>query len=179
MKSYEELGLRKTNKKAPYNAFWAFGPNVSHYPGAFPNGFLPRLMDTPWWGTRRLHLCSGTVQDGTTIDINPGLKPSIVADLNYGIPVADNSFDLILIDPPYSEEKAKNLYALPLLSVPRLLKEAGRVVTTDGFVILLDLRVWPPPKSLKWEALIAIYIANRGPKPLRSLSVLKNVTETR
>jgi len=46
MKTYEALGLRKINPRAPYNSFWAFGPNVSHYPGAFPNGFLARLMDT-------------------------------------------------------------------------------------------------------------------------------------
>jgi hypothetical protein len=130
-------------------------------------------MDTPWWGERRLHLCSGTIKDGTTIDINPHMRPSIVADLKYGIPLQDDSFDFVLIDPPYSEEKAKNLYAVSLLSVPKLLAESGRVAAPGGFVLLLDLRVWPPPKCLKWEALIAIYTANRGPKPLRALSVFQ------
>lgn len=40
----------------------------------------------------------------------------------------------------------------------------------------LDLRrtVWPPPSPLVWRALIAVYNANRGPKPLRALQVFRN-----
>jgi SAM-dependent methyltransferase len=173
MKDYEQLGLRKGHAKAPWNGFWAFGPNIRHYPGAFPNGFLERLRETPWWGEQRLHLCSGTVKDGVTIDINPNVEPTIIADLNDGIPLPSSSFDFVLIDPPYAEEKARGLYSVPLLSVPKLLKETGRVIKPGGFVALLDLRVWVPPKSLRWEALIAVYTANPGVKPLRALSVFQ------
>jgi len=173
--TYIKLGLTKNSDKAPFNGFWAFGPNISHYPGAFPNGFLEKLKQTPWWGQTRLHLCSEAVRDGITIDIKLGVRPTIVADLNLGVPLKDNSVDFILIDPPYSEEKAQTLYQVSLLSIPKLLAEAGRVVTPSGFVLLLDLRIWPPPKTLRWEALIAIYMANRGPKPLRALSVFRKL----
>ena len=158
------------------NDFWALGPNVTGYPGGFPNGFMQRLKKEGIWGNKRLHLCSGTVQDGVTIDIKPELNPTIVADLSEGIPLEDESFDFILIDPPYAEEKANDLYGVSLLSVPALLKECARVVQHDGTVALLDLRVWPPKtKLLRWKALIAVYTANRGPKPLRALSVFQKV----
>lgn len=162
--------------KATPNDFWALGPNVTGYMGGFPNGFMQRLKRERIWGHNRLHLCSGTVQDGTTIDINPELRPTIVADLNNGIPFKDNSFDFILIDPPYSKERAEELYACSLLSVPHLLKESARVVQHDGLVALLDLRVWPPKTPLlRWKKLIAVYTANPGPKHLRALSVFQKV----
>ncbi len=153
------------------NHFLALGPNITGYPGGYPNGYLQALRRKGWWGIRRLHLCSGSVKDGVTVDIKPELRPTVVCDLEIGIPFKDSTFDAVFIDPPYSEEQAQNLYGLPLLSIPKLLKEASRVVRHDGLVVLLDLRVWVPPKELDWLALCAVYVANRGPKPLRAIQV--------
>ena len=159
------------------NFFWALGPNVSHYPGAYPNGFLERCKSEGFWGMRRLHLCSGTVADGVTIDCKRELRPSILADLEIGIPCKDETFDAIFIDPPYSEEHAAGLYGVHLLSVPRLLTESARVVRRNGFVCLLSWSVWTTwsakKNAMELYALGAVYTANRGVKPLRALSVWK------
>lgn len=80
------------------------------------------------------------------------------------------------MDPPYSKEKAAELYAKSLLNVPRAIKEAERVLAEGGesYLIVLDLRVWAigfiNPR-LRWDSLIAVYVANRGPKPLRALQI--------
>lgn len=153
------------------NGFVALGPNVTGYPGGYPNGYFNFLKKKGWWKAKRLHVCSGSVKDGTTIDIKPETNPTIVCDVSKGIPLRDNTFDAIYIDPPYSQEKAEELYALPLLSVPALLKEAARVVRHDGLIILFDLRVWMPPPGTNWVAMYACYLANRGPKPLRCIQV--------
>ncbi len=157
-----------------YNEFVALGPNTTGYPGGYPTGYFEYLKRRGWWKASRLHLCSGSVHDGITIDVNPEVRPTVICDLEIGIPFRESSFDAIYIDPPYSEARAEELYERPLLSVPRLLKEAQRVVRHDGIVVLLDWKVWPPhlyAKSLDWEALCSVYMANRGPKPLRALQV--------
>lgn len=56
------------------NGFWALGPNVTGYAGGYPNGFLQRCKHEGIWGARRLHVCSGTVVDGVTVDLSRAPK---------------------------------------------------------------------------------------------------------
>jgi SAM-dependent methyltransferase len=160
------------------NDFWALGPNVTGYPGGYPNGFLERCRAERIWGARRLHVCSGSVEDGVTVDLSPSPKgkanarPTIVAEATR-LPFKDAAFDVVLADPPYSDDMASGLYGVALVSAPKLLAECARVVRPGGLVGILDWRVWPPPTSLKWKALIAIAMANLGPKPLRAFSVYR------
>jgi SAM-dependent methyltransferase len=182
----EFLDLAEQPVEAWDKEFLGLGPNLTGYPGGYPNGFLQALKRKGYWGEKRLHVCSGTVQDGTTIDIKPEIitsetsgskvyRPTIVADVSRGIPLPDDSFDVAIIDPPYSDEQARMLYGLPLLSVPALLKEAQRVVRPGGYVVILDLRNWGDlrPKGMEWVALLPVNVANRGAKPLRACCVFR------
>ena len=50
---------------------------------------------------RVLHLCSGYSELGDErIDINPEMRPTIVADIHY-LPFRDLTFDTIICDPPW------------------------------------------------------------------------------
>jgi len=183
----EWLDLDETSAEPqPLRELVGLGPNVTGYPGGYPNGYLQFLQRKGWWGTRRLHLCSGSVADGTTVDIkrfivtshaagSRTVRPTVRADLRHGVPFADGSFDGIYIDPPYSEEKASELYALPLVNVPALLKEAYRVLAPSGYIVILDLRNWGDlrPKGSTWVALHPVNTANRGAKPLRACCVFQ------
>ena len=165
------------------NDFWALGPNNTHYPGGFPAGFLNRLKREGYWGENRLHICSGTVTDGTTIDISREpkgkhqVRPHIQGDAET-LPFKDKSFDFVLIDPPYSKEKSVDLYQVSYCSIPKVMNEASRVTKTRGLVVLLDMRTWRSPKNTELVALIAIYMANKGPKPLRALTVYRKINQT-
>ena len=157
------------------NELWPLGPNITGYPGGFPNGFLQRMKKRGFLQEPILHVCSGSIKQGTTLDLEITTKPTICADAEQ-LPFDSETFQSVVIDPPYSKEKALELYAKSLLNVPKAIKEAERVVKAGGFVSVLDLRVWQLGficKRLQWYALIAIYTANRGPKPLRALQVFR------
>ncbi len=115
---------------------WALGPGVG-YPGAFPLGFVQKIRKR-WWGQKRLWLFSGSFKDegGVTMDIQPELGPSVVGNCE-SLPFADDSFDFVCADPPYSEEESRKLYNLPYVSIVRALNEMGRVVKEGGHVLFL------------------------------------------
>jgi len=127
-----------------------FGSNASEDFGYFPDGggyplrFLTKAYQ--WLGVTDpdlvLHLCSGSMQRGITVDIRPEMNPDVVCDAR-NTPFDDESFDWIMIDPPYSEEYAGNLYgtAEHYPKPGQLLKEASRLLRPGGRVGLLHFQV--------------------------------------
>jgi len=43
------------------------------------------------------------------VDIDPTLEPDVIADA-HSLPFPDESFDLVVLDPPYSDAEALTLY---------------------------------------------------------------------
>lgn len=85
-----------------------------------------------------LHVCSGAQREGAgvRVDIRPCVGPDVVAD-GRRLPFADNSFPGALLDPPYSKQYAKDLYATGYPTPASLLREAVRVVRPSGQIGLL------------------------------------------
>ena len=121
--------------------------------GGYPIGFLERayltlgVTDAP----KVLHLCSGSMRIGVTVDIRPEMQPQIVADCR-AVPLPDESFDWVMADPPYSEDYATNLYGTGA-DYPRpgqILAEACRLLRPGGRVGLLHFQVpmHRPPLSM-------------------------------
>ena len=165
-----------------YRNVWGLGPPRSNYPGAFLTGFVGKVRKR-WWGKKRLWLFSGSFKDadGVMVDINPEVKPSIVADCEH-LPFKDEMFDFVLLDPPYSEEEAKKLYNMPYINILKVLNEAARVCKSGGYVLLLH-RLVPcqhpefniHAKRLKLEAIIGIYAVG-GMSNMRALTVWRKRT---
>lgn len=106
--------------------------------GGFPPDFLPWAYRTlgvtdP---SRVLHMCSGGVRTGITVDIRAELEPTIVADAR-AIPLPDASIDWIIADPPYTGVYHRELYGGSDETYPKpsqLLREAGRLLVPGGRV---------------------------------------------
>ena len=116
--------------------------NFDDFPegGGYPKGFLRWAylqmgVDDP---REVLHLCSGSVRSGITVDIRAETRPSIVADCRH-VPYPDGSFRFILADPPYSRQYAANLYGTASVypKPGQILKEASRLLSSGGRVGLL------------------------------------------
>ncbi len=123
--------------------------------GQFPYGFLKDVIrmkllgDVPRQDV--LHVCSGTLSEHErwTVDIRPQARPSVIAK-GQALPFLEASFPAILIDPPYTEEYARNLYRSEFPRPSHLLREAARVVKPGGRIGLLHIAVPITPPNCEF-----------------------------
>ncbi len=112
--------------------------------GGYPIGFLEwayKLMGVSD-PDKVLHLCSGSVITGVTVDVRPERNPDVVADCR-AVPLPDESFTWILADPPYSEDYATNLYGTGehYPKPGQIAREACRLLKPGGYFGLMHFQV--------------------------------------
>jgi hypothetical protein len=114
-------------------------PRPDAYVGGFPLHFERRLWELLGRPERVLHPFGGLAEIGDTVDLNATTTPTWVGDAHDLHWIADESYDLVILDPPYSEWEAEWLYSTPPPRWGDYTREAVRVCSTDGFVaVYLD-----------------------------------------
>lgn len=115
------------------------------YPGAFPLHFEKRLYKFLQCPKLILHPFGGKAEIGLRVDLKRSVKPDIIADAHH-LPFRDKIFDVVICDPPYSNEQNKELYGLNISLHFKLWgKEAYRVCKTYGTIVLYHVRWLPRP----------------------------------
>jgi hypothetical protein len=71
-------------------------------------------------------------------------------------PVTDSSYDLVIVDPPYSNEEAAWLYGTPPLKRGRYVAEAVRVCKPGGHVCLYQIKQPTRPQGTRLVRRIVI-----------------------
>lgn len=146
--------------------------------GGYPVGFLQWAYTTlgVTAPAEVLHLCSGSVEVGVTVDIRPEMKPTILADARH-VPLPDASVPWVMADPPYSEDYARNLYGTGA-EYPKpseLLREAARLLMPGGRVGILHFQVPMHRSALR---LVTVYGITQGPGyNIRAWSVYEKAHE--
>lgn len=131
-----------------------FSPQTeTGYPGGFPVGFLSWMIDRGYWGSCRLHVPCGLVPD-----VGPGevLRADVQAppttNATHVFDATDKSawpiewvekFDFILIDKPYTQDLARDLYdtAECYAGLDRFVSNAKNCVAPGGYLCTLDYQV--------------------------------------
>lgn len=129
--------------------------------GVFPRGFIDfalRALDVP--ADDVLHVCSGSlthrdVAGGVRVDIDYRRNPDFVAD-GRDLPFPDGMFRGVLIDPPYTEEYALDLYGVEYPRPSALLREASRVVAPGGVVGFVHFLVPKSPPQLVFRRVYGV-----------------------
>jgi 16S rRNA G966 N2-methylase RsmD len=155
-KKYPDSKLFIGEKGNFVKGIWMIGncyKNASKLYGAYPYSYLERITKLFPDCNQILHLFSGSLtevnnphvpENAVFFDINPKYKTSgaIIGDAhklsNYFLP---NTFDIIFVDPPYSNEDSVK-YGTPMVNRNTVLKECIKVLKPNGFIVWLD-QVYP------------------------------------
>lgn len=109
--------------------------------GMYPPTFLDRLMSIFPSAQNVLHCPSGTVNNNgdVTVDciVDEQRKPMIRADASC-LPFKNNSFDLIISDPPYSK-KDSEIYGCDSFPLGKMIKESYRILKPGGYLCMLHI----------------------------------------
>jgi len=127
-------------------------PNKSKYRGGFPLHFeikLLRLLGIDPATQKILHPFGGQAEYGVRVDINPETNPDVVGDA-HNLPFPDSSFDLVVLDPPYSDKYSEDLYKTGKVKFGVYTKEAVRVCKPGGFVVMYHFYATPSLKGTKF-----------------------------
>jgi hypothetical protein len=124
-------------------------PSKSKYPGSFPLHFEKKLWRVLGEPEKVLHPFGGMSEVGDRIDIKPEVNPTWVGDAHDLNWIEDNTYDLVILDPPYDDEQARKLYGTKPLKYKKYINEAVRVCKSGGHVAIYHWVMTPRPEETK------------------------------
>lgn len=162
-----------------YERGWVYGQwycgtpwKPSSYWGAYPATFERRIA-AMFPVERMLHLCSGHchIKGALNIDRMPVPSIDVQADVE-DLPVRDESFSVVLIDPPYSENDSQRYGVGRLIKANTVLAEMRRVLVPGGYALWLDER-YPSYRKREWDLVGLIGIVTGFERRARFVSMFR------
>lgn len=145
--------------------------------GEYPPTFLRRALALFPGAQDVLHAPSGSL-DGlphghVTLDMHSdGIrKPMVIGDCGH-MPFADNLFDLVLSDPPYSEEDSR-LYGCAKFPEKKFMAECRRVLKPGGHLGFLAYH-YPSYRRDEWALRGLFAVVTGFSRRTRMFSVFEN-----
>lgn len=158
---------------------WACGRPMAQYKGAYPVGFLQRLDKRIGLKDKKvLTLFCGSSDYGDTLDIKSEVNPTFVADCRKEFPIENDTYDVVVADPPYDSQNitySDKLYKEGVVKPYSFVKEAVRVCKPNGFICILHQLVYKTPADTERFAVIPI---TTGPNQrIRVLNIFRKVQQ--
>lgn len=160
-----------TETQAKNIAWFLPRPKPDHYKGGMPLFAEKWLLELARDILHKpkpkiLNLFCGMNTEGFRIDIKPEVQPDLICDvheLSKYLPEywLNWPFDIILADPPYSDEEAKELYGSPKLNYKKWTSEATPYLRPGGLFIVYHKYVMPNPDPEIYEVVKRVFIGNR------------------
>jgi len=112
--------------------------NKTTFYGAYPARYLDRVMSMFPDAQDILHLFSGSLPEGNYTRFDMVQEADVQGDAHeLSAHFPPESFDLILADPPYSNEDAVR-YGTPMVNRNIVVKECYKILKPLGFLVWLD-----------------------------------------
>jgi len=163
-----------------FTSLWACKRAFKKYYGVYPEDFLDRVYRflgvTKEW--KICHLFSGIVEkrfkNEVTVDLNPEVKPDFLENATK-THFKDNTFHLVLADPPYDDGYAKRYGFKKAPKIKDILLEGMRICKPDYYVGLLHFVVPTNPKPEQLERVAVIGITEGANMRIRALTLFKKI----
>ena len=165
----DTLVMRRSYKTETQNkniAWFLPRPKPDHYKGGMPlycEKWLVELAEEVLQKEKPklLNLFCGMNQLGFRVDIKEEVKPDLICDAHKLSEFINEEFDVILADPPYSDDEAKEIYGTPKLKYKTWTSEADKILKPGGLLIVYHKYVMPNPNPDKYEVAKRVFIGNR------------------
>lgn len=111
---------------------------------------------------RILNVFCGMNSEGFRVDIREEVKPDLLCDAHeISKKIGKARFEIILADPPYSNQEAKELYGTPRLHYKKWVKECDALLEVGGLMIVYHKYIVPNPDPKKYKVVKRVFIGNR------------------
>lgn len=178
--------VNKVNKKWPktiYDKGWIYGLwycgtsfQKAIYYGQYPSTFVKRICGM-FPNYRLLHLCCGRchIPNAVNVDIHDLPEVDIIADVeNLPEDLKGSKFDVVLIDPPYSQLDAERYKVPRLVNAQKVMKQAKECLRGGGYLCWLDEK-YPSYRRSDWKLVGLIGIVTGFERRTRILSIFKSL----
>jgi hypothetical protein len=140
-------------------------PKPDRYPGGMPLHCESWLLElaSDLLGKEDLALLNlfcGMNQAGIRADVKRDVCPDVVCDAGV-LPFKDESFDVVLADPPYSGQLARRIYDTRIPRYKKWSSEATRVLRAGGLFIVYHVCLMPNPDPHLFSVERRVFIGNR------------------
>lgn len=161
-------GYRAESQTEKNLAWFLPRPKPDHYKGGMPLHCEKWLIDLARdilgkEDIEILNLFCGMNTQGFRIDLKEEVKPDLLANAHDFVRfLKGKKFDLIIADPPYSTEEAKELYETPPLKYKKWTEECEKCLKPGGLLVVYHKYVMPNPNPEKFSVVKRVFIGNRS-----------------
>ncbi len=159
---------------------WIMGQNYrvkSNYYGGYPAGYLKRIKALFPDKKNVLHLFSGKVDlsafAGDTVDINESLSPTFIDDAQTLTDVPLEKYDIVLADPPYSEEDCLK-YSTTMVKRNKVMQALGGRLQKGAHVVWLD-QVLPMYRKDQFKMIAVIGMVKSTNHRFRVVTIFEKI----
>lgn len=146
------------------------------YYGQYPMTFVKRI-EAMFPNSNMLHLCCGRckIEGAVNVDFHSLPEVDIVANAEE-LPqeLLQGSFDVVLIDPPYSEQDADRYKVPRLVNAGKVMKQCKMALKKGGYLCWLDEK-YPSYRRGDWKLVGLISIVTGFERRVRVLSIFENI----
>ncbi len=160
-------------------ATWVIGNdyrNKSRYYGAYPNGYLDRVMalfPDVAYGPDVLHAFSGSLPPGDYVRCDMVQDAELQGSVYDIGSLTQSRFKLIIADPPYTATDAEK-YGTPMVDRRRATAALSEVVLPGSHMIWLDT-VWPMHSKRQWVTVGRITVQRSTNHRIRMATIFERV----
>jgi hypothetical protein len=146
----------------------------SIYYGQYPSTFVKRIQ-AMFPQAKMLHLCCGrcNISGAVNVDFHPLPEADVVANVE-DLPddLKRGQFDVVLIDPPYSEQDADRYKVPRLVNSQKVMKQSRDALKDGGYLLWLDEK-YPMYRRNNWKLVGLISIVTGFERRVRVLSIFQ------